>query len=101
MDRIIGFFMTQPRRLIALGRACVATGGFIVITGVVGWAALRMVGTVTHRAPPNQALDSLASLYPTLWTWWVPETLLGMLPALVLIALGFWLAALGRNLRRY
>ena len=100
MNQVIDFFLTQPRRLLALSQACVATGGFMLLAGTVGWAVMRMMGVVQQRAPAAGMPDSLATLYPMWWTWWVPETLIGALPALALVGLGFWFNALARKLLR-
>ena len=99
MNQLIDFFLTQPRRLLALSQACVATGGFVLLAGILGWALMRVMGVVQQRAPSAGVPDRLATLYPMWWTWWVPETLNGTLPALALIGLGFWLNSLARKLR--
>jgi hypothetical protein len=102
MNQIIDFFLTQPRRLLALSQAFVATGGFVLLAGTMGWALMRMMGVVQQRAPAAGVPDSLATLYPMWWTWWVPETLIGAVPALALVGLGFWLRNLaGKLLRLY
>lgn len=100
MNRIINFFLEQPRLLLVFSQAFVAIGGFMLLVGTAGWAVKTMMGVVQQRAPAAGVPDSLAALYPMWWTWWVPETLVGALPALALIGLGLWLNLLAKKLLR-
>lgn len=101
MDEVLGYFLEQPRRLISLGRAAITAGMIVVITGLMGLlartgaSAIQGFGKATAAPAP-----SLSQFYPNLWTWWIPETLVGVIPALLLVAAGIWLVLTGRKLLR-
>lgn len=86
------------------GQALFSVGGFLVVAGVIGRAALAALGVARARAKLPPA-ESLSAIYPTLPTWWVPESLIGFLFALAVAIAGAWLAltakrvATGRRLR--
>jgi len=100
-DRIFDFFLSEPQRLIALGRALFRTGSLVVVIGLIGHVATTATEAI-HRlgSPAVVPPQSLAELYPSLWTWWVPESIVGALPALCLMGLGLWLVAFGRRINR-
>lgn len=95
MDRIFGFFLEEPRRLVGLGKAVFTAGALLLVFGLLGGVA-RLV----TAGGPAKTTKSLAELYPEFWTWWIPETLLGAVPALIVVAAGIWLTMLGRRFLR-
>ena len=104
MDRILDLFLTQPRRLVALGNGLFSASGFVLIIGLMGRvatsgvAAIKQIGSA--KAAASALAPSLAGLYPGLWTWWVPETAWGAMPYLVLACVGVWAALVGRKIER-
>ena len=101
MDEILGYFIEEPRRLISIGRAAFTAGMLVVVIGLIGLVARTGVSAIHILGKaPAVAAPSLAQLYPELWTWWVPETLIGAVQALVLTVGGIWLALTGRKFER-
>jgi hypothetical protein len=100
-DRVIDYFLAQPGRLVAMGRTFVTAGFGIIFVGLVGQLATRAQHAIQQIAPHPAEMRGLAELYPDLWTWWVPETVAGAIPALCLIGFGRWLAVLGRRIERF
>lgn len=99
-DRVVDYFLEAPERLGGLGRALASAGSFIIVAGVIGHVA-RSVNTIALSiGKPAAGAKSLAELYPSLWTWWVPESIIGAMPALILIGFGVWLVLLERRLQR-
>lgn len=85
----------SPSGTRALGRA-LATGGFGLIC--MGWRGHRLLGLFDRRFG-NWGIETpatLAELYPTLPTWWIPETAFGFTLAGSVMILGFGLARAGR-----
>lgn len=100
LDFLSEFFLIDPKRLMSLGRTMERTGWFILFFGAIGHAATSATAgfhSVAKQAGPTNAL---ADIYPSLPTWWVPESIVGCLPALMLLALGFGLASLSKQLQR-
>ena len=64
--RSLGFAAAHLRHLVAAGVSAIQGSGRAAAVPV----------------------PSLVQLYPNLWTWWIPETLVGAIPALVLAAAG-------------
>jgi hypothetical protein len=100
LDLLPEFFLTEPKRLLSLGRAMARTGWFILLVGAIGHAATSATAAVHSIAKQTGLATTLADIYPSLPTWWVPESIVGCLPALMLLALGFWLGSLGKQLQR-
>lgn len=94
------YLLADPDRMVGLGRGLARTGSFVLMIGVIGHAAttatMVVQGIGKHAAEPQ----SLAMLYPSLPTWWIPESILGSLPALVLVVAGMTLAAMGKEIKR-
>lgn len=100
LDLLPEFLLTEPRRLMSLGRALLRAGWFILFAGAIGHAAIRATAAVHSIAKQAGVPNALADIYPSLPTWWVPESLIGCLPALLLVGAGLWLVSLGRQLQR-
>ncbi|CAN7782480.1 hypothetical protein LJR296_008114 [Cupriavidus necator] len=101
MDWLPAFLLERPRRLLVTGRLFVYLGGLWCIAGIAGAFATRAIGILQHTARSAAPSLQLADLYPGLPTWWVPESWLGALPAIALVAFGLWLVAVGNKLLRF
>jgi hypothetical protein len=99
-DRVIDYSLAQPGRLVTLGRTFVTIGFGIIFAGLVGRLATGAQHAILQIAPHPGEARGLAELFPNFWTWWIPETIVGAIPALCLIALGVWLAVFGRRIER-
>ncbi|QRF62826.1 hypothetical protein [Variovorax paradoxus] len=98
-DRIYQYFLREPRRLIGLGKNLVLTSAFILLIGAIGNVATG-VGSITQGMGKQVvATRALAELYPSIPTWWVPESIVGCLPAIVLMVFGLSIASLGKRLK--
>lgn len=89
------YLLEDPRRLRQVASTLTSVGGFMLVAGMASLLVRTAAGVVQHAAAP-----ALATLYPSLWTWWVPETLVGTLPALFVLGTGIWLSALARRVQR-
>lgn len=99
-EMLIEFFIARPGRLSALGRALFQASAMVLIIGLCGRVATTVTSTIPTMAGTAPYAPSLAMLYPTLPTWWIPESLSGYLTYLLSAALGLVLLQIGRNLDR-
>lgn len=73
----------------------------VIVVGLVGLVARTGVSAIQSLGKASTVpAQSLAQVYPGLWTWWIPETLIGTMPALAVAAVGIWLAMVGRKFQR-
>lgn len=100
-DRVLGYFMTEPRRLENLGSALASIGTITILIGLIAHVEITATSALGNLAGQTSAMKSLAELYPSLPTWWIPESIVGGLPAVLLTAAGLWLNATGRQIRRF
>jgi hypothetical protein len=100
LERLEDYFLTEPERLIGLGRALVYLGGMLIMFGLVGHVATSAANGIGIIGGHADTVKTLADIYPSLPTWWVPESIIGALPAIVTSALGIWLTLTGKRLRR-
>jgi len=100
LERIEDYFLTEPERLVGLGSALFYLGGWLILCGLVGRvaSAVNGIGALGGHAG---AVKTLADIYPSLPTWWVPESIIGAVPALFIIAIGFWLNQTGKRICRF
>lgn len=94
------FLLSEPDRMVAIGRGMIRGGGFWLVVGAIGHfatTAMSVVQSMGHQAAVEHAL---AELYPSLPTWWVPESIVGCLPAALLIGAGVTLVSMGKQLKR-
>ena len=100
-DLIPEFVLTKPHRLVKFGRAGFTLTGFVITCGliarvaIVGVPAIRSIGGGTAKPV------TLESMYPTLPTWWIPESALGYAFYGVLAIVFIAIAVAGRRLERY
>ena len=100
MDRALDLLLSEPRRLVSLGHAFIRTGGFLLVTGVAGWAATSIISVVTGMTTRERPELALAEVMAGLPTWWVPETPAGYSIALCCVAVGFSIVHVGRAYQR-
>lgn len=98
-ENILGWFVVHPERIMTAGSTCSIFGGILFFAGLWGRVATAAVNVLSQMA--KKPLDaSLAAMYPDLPTWWIPESIAGLLFAAILIAGGIYLTFLGKKLNR-
>lgn len=101
LEQISYFFMSKPTRMILLGQILFKAG--IVIIGFalcvnIGTSAIEIIVSLNGQLSIEK---SLAEIYPALPTWWIPESFIGAIPAVLLVIAGLWLSATGEKINRY
>lgn len=87
LEHLVDYFLTRPKRLVALGQMLARTGGFLAVLGVIAHAATKSLSVVRGMTGGDQTDPTLADLLPGLPTWWVPESAIGFgLAALLFLA---------------
>lgn len=98
---MIDYFITHPRRIKSIGRLLIISGMFITIAGLLGNLATSTTDMILNMGSPAPTqVKTLAEIYPTLPTWWIPESFIGSVPAVLFIVLGLWLTAMANQLIR-
>lgn len=101
LDCLLGYFLTQPRRLIDWGRAVVVLAGFIAVVGVLARVATTAASVVRSLSGASEPASKVADLLPGLPTWWVPETVFGYGFVLLLFAAGVLAWQKGQKYERF
>ncbi len=99
-EMLIEFFIVRPGRLTALGRALFQVSAMILLVGLCGRVAITATSSIramTVDVPPD---TTLAMLYPSVPTWWVPESFLGYFACVLTAVLGLTLAQKGKTIDR-
>lgn len=100
-DKIADYFITEPHRIDVMGEVLFRLGAALIFAGVVAHFATTAVSVVTMSMPNSTHVpQSLADLLPGIPTWWIPESIVGGLPAAGLCGLGFWLKVVAKKIRR-
>lgn len=99
-ETLIEFFIARPGRLSALGRALFQVSAMILLVGLCGRVAITATSAIRAMAVSVPPDISLAMLYPSLPTWWVPESFLGYLACVLTAVLGLTLVQIGKAIDR-
>jgi hypothetical protein len=99
-EMLIEFFVAHPGRLSALGRALFQLSAVILLVGLGGRIATNGISAIQRMAGAMPRDTSLAMLYPSLPTWWVPESFLGYFACVLTAALGLALVQMGKAIDR-
>lgn len=99
-EMLIEFFIARPGHLSAIGRALFQASATILLVGVCGHVAITATSAIRAMAVAVPADTSLAMLYPSLPTWWVPESFLGYLACVLTAVLGQTLMQMGKAIER-
>lgn len=98
LDSLIGFFLTDPRRLTPLGSALTRVGGFLLVAGLVGRVATTAVSAVHGLAGARSLESSLTDVLPV--SFWIPDSAPGFSLAVLTLVLGLWAVRAGRAYER-
>ncbi len=102
LDKIADYFITEPQRINAIGEVFFRLGTTLILAGLFAHFATTVVSTVTISAAQSTHMpQSLADLLPGIPTWWIPESILGGLPAVGLCGFGLWLKVVAKKIRRF
>ncbi|OQS40557.1 hypothetical protein B0T39_11060 [Chromobacterium haemolyticum] len=75
-----------------------STGFFLLLSGLFN---LLMKAAISPFTPMHAGQgNGIAAIFPSIPTWWIPETAFGFGFALLLIVLGVLLALEGKKLKR-
>lgn len=94
-EKILDVFLEKPKRLVTLGELLITLGYWLGIAGLVGKVATTAVGTLTGMVSRSANAGTLAEIYPSLPTAWVPESALGFAFAVLILLVGLWLKHTG------
>ncbi len=72
-DNLIEFFLLQPARLIAIGRALFQLSAMVFVAGLYGRLTVAAAAAIQGIGGHKTSDIALTALYPSLPTWWVPE----------------------------
>ena len=81
----------RPQTVVFWGRLLVTVGGLASIAGLWGQVGVKAASALSHLGSASPSTRTLAELYPTLPTWWIPESAFGYALAIGLAAFGIWL----------
>lgn len=100
IEWIYAQIITHPAAVRWVGRLLFSIGGGLVILGL---RAEWLISKVMRRfARANlEGPQTLAEMYPTLWTWWIPETVFGYQVAVFLLVVGLALTQLAKSVPKY
>ena len=81
----------RPKLARMIGQALFSVGGFVVVCGIIGRAALTALNQArsTGKMP---RYSGLSEAYPMLSLWWVPEHFLGYVVGAVIAGVGIYVA---------
>lgn len=91
----------RPERLVAAGEVAMYSAQALLLAGLFGnvattaMSAIRVLGTKA-----TESSKTLATLYPDLPTWWVPESGTAFIACTALLAAGLWVRHVGRRYQR-
>jgi hypothetical protein len=102
-EKIVEYFLNKPARLIELGGFVSSIGIVLISAGLLGRIGIIGTTAITTLGSHGNAVaeKTLAEIYPTLPTWWIPETLGGGLLAIVIFVLGAWIILVGKKFKRF
>lgn len=98
-EHILQFLLTKPQRIVQLGTTVTYVGATALLAGAIGQVFLVATG-LAMRSTASQDFGSLALLFPTLPTWWVPETSWAAGSYFVIAFFGVLLNAEGRRFQK-
>lgn len=86
LDKIKNYFTADTGRIITLGYFLIQLGVIMILAAIWGYTKRIPTDSVWHFTMVPQV--NLSDLYWPILTWWIPESLAGLYPALDFILLG-------------
>lgn len=99
--RMEEYFLCKPERLIRLGSSLAYLGGMLIVFALLGNVAKSAVSALGAIGGHAGTVKTLADIYPSLPTWWIPESIIGVLPAIFMIIAGLILSQFGKRIKYY
>ncbi|MDO8932348.1 MAG: hypothetical protein Q7U97_08150 [Rhodocyclaceae bacterium] len=100
LNNLLDQFLTEPKRLIKLGQFLLAFGASVLLVGLFGQVATTAIGALEKLGSRTAGAKMLSDLYPSLPTWWIPESIGGAIIPAILVVLGLWLIQAGKQFVR-
>lgn len=100
-EALLNYFLNPPTRLINTGKGLFFSGAGLVIVGLIFRVGPIAINGVAHLTGKATEPLMLADLYPTIPTWWVPETGWGYTFAAILICTGISTILVGRKFNSF
>lgn len=98
LEKLQDYFLSEPKALIYFGRAFVWLGGWLIIFALVGMVATTAINAMGNIGRQAIAVKTLADIYPSIPTWWIAESIIGALPAIVIVVSGLWMNQTGKRI---
>lgn len=94
------FLVARPRLLDSIGRLLVNAAFVLALSGLLAMTIKSLSSSVLGMAKIGPKTLVIADLYPSLPTWWIPESAAGLALIVVLFGLGAWMTSTARMLYR-
>ena len=98
--RIEEYFLSEPDRLIRLGSSLTFAGGMLIVFALLGNVATGSIGVLGGLGGHTITVVRLADIYPSLPTWWIPESVIGAIPAILMVLVGLIGVQLGMRIKK-
>lgn len=99
-ERLECYFLSEPERLIELGRFLFGFGTSIVLCGLWGKVATISPIGLIHTPSTPVAAKTLAEILPNIPTWWIPESFEGFIPAVCFVIAGILCVLDGKRYKK-
>ena len=97
-ELLIELSIARPGRLSGLGQALFRVSAMILLVGLCGRVAVTATSAIRAMAVSVSPETSLAILYHSLPTWWVPESFVGYFACALTAVLGLTLIQMGKTI---
>lgn len=98
MEDVYSWLISRPGLIYNTGNCMWSAGFALLLSGLFN---LLMKAAISPFSSPHAGQENgIAAIFPSIPTWWIPETAFGFGFALLLIVLGVLLALEGKKLKR-
>ena len=99
IEDVWGWFMVRPERLFNIGCAFLWLGIPLLLVGLWARVAVAAGNGLAHMTKTKVEVD-IASMYPGMPTWWIPESFGAFGVVTILITVGISLVVLSKYITR-
>lgn len=97
---LITWFLSRPTRIVHVGNSLSRAGMFLIVAGLLGRVATIGVSATKSMSRIETGVLLLSDLYPTVPTWWIPESIIGYGLSIILVIAGLIVVQTGREMTR-